>query len=196
MSRNDISNAKIADILLELSKIYTKNLYGKKAIFEASKKIRDFPEKITKISQLKEESGIGEGILRRVNEILKTGKLEELVDAEEKHSEERKQIEDLSTILFIGEAKARKLIEMGITSVDQLRRNVKKADLTENQTYALKYHDDINTKLTYDQVEHVGHCIINNVILTYDTGNNIALIVGSHRRRKANSSDVDILLNH
>lgn len=200
----EVTNEYIANQLEKEAKLKGKGGkdYSVVALKTSASIIRNLDFQITSISQLKGIKGIGEGTKRRVDEILKLGALQGLEqkaeERKEKMTEDEKIIEELKTILFIGDAKAKQLLKAGVKGIEDLRERIKKKDkridLTDNQLVSLKYYNDMNQKIPYADVSRAGKCIIQ---LIKDTdSDNVAYVVGSHRRGKPFSSDVDILMSN
>jgi DNA polymerase/3'-5' exonuclease PolX len=157
--------------------------------------IKKFPVEIKQGKDLADLKGIGKGTVKRIDEILKTGKLSEIkVDPNEKTL---KAIEELEQIFGIGRVTAHDLvINQHITSIDELKAKYKKKEieLPDQIVMGLKYYgvfkenipraeiDSIN-----DFIQKVGKSIDKKLVVT---------ISGSYRRGKPTSNDIDILLSH
>lgn len=103
-------------------------------------------------------------------------------------------IEDLTSIHNIGIAKARELMSKhGITSISHLRENTHL--LNEKQIVGLKYHQDIQQKIP--RSEMVQHEIkIKNILKeSLTTTDYDCEIVGSYRRGKSESGDIDVIIS-
>ncbi len=205
VERGEITNEYIASELEKEAKLGKSKLLpgGKKdystiALRTSAAIIRNLKFNLTSISQLKRGEGIGEGTIRRVDEILKLGALQKIEERKKELTEDEKIVEELKSILFIGDAKAKELLKAGVKGIKDLRKRVdrkdKKIKLTDNQFISLKYYEDMKEKISYHDVARAGKCIIQ---LIKDTDpDNIAYVVGSHRRGKEFSSDVDILMSN
>jgi len=162
------------------------------ALLMAAKIVSKMPDQLIEIpGGLEGVSGIGRGTIRRANELLNTGKLSELSD-----SQELLYQTELLSIAGIGPTLAQELVNQGITSIKDLKDKVKskKIKLSPQQLVGLKYHDDLQQKIPFDEVEDIGQAI-NKLAIKIDS-NNITSTVGSHRRRKSFSGDIDILLTN
>ena len=83
--------------------------------------------------------GVGKGFADRIDEILETGTLKELVEDED---DEVTAIEQLSRVTGIGATNAKKLYEEhGISTIEELRGAVSSGDveLTHHRAIGLKY---------------------------------------------------------
>lgn len=181
----------------------TTNNFRKKSLQTAVTIFKDLNVKITSESQLSNMNlkGIGSGILKRVKEILETGTLEEL-DDEYKTDARTLSIKSLTTIYSIGDVLANKLYDQcGIKSAEELlemyRRGILEKNgikLTHQLSMGLKYYNDFRIKIPYDEIKNF-RPIIENVLNNIDN-RLIYEICGSHRRKKALSGDIDILVAH
>jgi DNA polymerase/3'-5' exonuclease PolX len=197
-------NREIVDSLRQLAKFY--NLKGDKyraSTFEkaASTIDRKVKEEITlgNYKKLLNLPGIGEGVRRRVEELLQTGSLSEmgLVSKEAKSSpEDIRLFTELTSVYGIGPAKARSLIEQGITSLDDLMRRLreKRVSLTAAQRLGLKYYHALQRKIPRGEITQFGGKII-SLIRDFYSSPIRAEIVGSYRRGALESGDIDILFS-
>jgi DNA polymerase/3'-5' exonuclease PolX len=71
--------------------------------------------------KLKELSGIGDGSIKRIKEILETGKLLEL---DNYNSDKEVHINELEEVIGIGRVKAMEFYEKGITSIKLLKEKI------------------------------------------------------------------------
>lgn len=142
---------------------------------------------------LKAFSGFGAKLLKKAEEIIDTGKLEEL---ESKTKPKLKAIQELTQVHGFGPRAAAALFDReGIFTVDEL---LAKADsipsLTDQQRVGIKYFYDINEKIPMQESvlhenflrEQVGKALGND----YEVQ-----ICGSYRRRHPFSGDVDAILS-
>jgi len=200
MSINIISfnkNKKITDILKKMA-IIQKNkgeTYRYQAYINAIRALKKINYKITSGSQAQELYGIGTKIATRINEILKTGTLKELKDYEK--NPKIIAIKQLTRIIGIGPVKAKKLIdEFNIYSIKDLIQSHKKnkIKLNREQLIGIKYYKDISKKIPRSKVTKIFN-IIKKYILFINKQFKI-IPAGSYRRKKKESSDVDILITH
>lgn len=155
--------------------------------------IKDCPTDITSGKQAMELPGIGKGIGDRIEEILRTGTLTEL--SQSKPIDEKTQIlNDLMTITGIGEANAKKFVEQGVIGVDDLRNKVTNGTirLTHHMSIGLKYHDDFNKKIPFQEIVELNILLNKFVHAIYPDV--LVEVCGSHRRQKAVSGDIDVLM--
>ena len=127
--------------------------------------------------------------LNRIDEILKTGTLEGVnIQAG------KSPFSLLMEISGIGNTKAKQLVDMGITSIDDLKKAV--ADdpslLTNQMTIGLKYHKDLLKRIPRTEMD-----LWNTLFQKYTKSLKIkgakVILVGSYRRKAKDSGDVDVL---
>lgn len=170
--------------------------YKLKSIGKALKVIRGVDFKITSGSMLKQYDGIGKGTIRRIDEILKTGKLAEVNEADisEKHLE---YVDELMKIFGIGRVKAYELYtKYGIKSIDDLKKAINQGtvELPENITKGIKYVDKIKTNIPRSKMDQIyGYLITVGIELDNDMD---VRVCGSYRREKETSGDIDVIISH
>ena len=170
--------------------------YKLNSISKAFKVIRGIEFKIKSGVQLKDYKGVGKGTIARIDEILETGKLTEVNDADisGKHL---KYVEELMKIFGIGRIKAYELYtKHGIKSIKDLKQAVKKGtiDLPENITKGIKYVDTIKTKIPRSEMDQIYSFLIRSGIkLNPDMD---VRVCGSYRREKKTSDDIDVIIAH
>ena len=188
-----MDNDYISRKLRQLSKYYKSKRDRHRAnTFEYAAAVVDqIEEPITNPSvQLKGIAKIGPGTIRRIKEILETGTLEEIQEIPEDPTEE------LITVYGIGPSTAQELINQGVTGINDLIEKYNRGEivLTENQVHGLTYYQDFQERIPREEVQVVGEYIIS--ALKEMNPDNIAEIVGSYRRGKESSGDIDILITH
>ena len=160
--------------------------------------IKMFPEKITKGDDLKDVSGIGKGIISRIDEILETKKLSEIDKSEMKQiTKEISLIDELSQVINIGTKVAKQLIdEHKIKSVEELKDKVKKGKIEVNDKIkmGLKYHGKIFTNIPRSEMDLFNE-LLQKLALEVDK-KMVLIVAGSYRRGKKTSNDIDVLLTH
>lgn len=203
----EINNLYVANKLRQAASHHeTKgDAYRANALRNSANIVEKFPVPIVSPKvQLLGISGVGQGTIDRITEILSTGDLAELSET----SPERKNIastqtkskeveifDELTSIHGIGPANARELMFKGVTGIDDLidKYNQGKINLNDAQIIGLTYHQQFNEKIPRDEVQAFGNWII-------ETGKDldgdfIGEIVGSYRRGKKESGDIDILIS-
>lgn len=173
-----------------------KHSFRLKHIKNALAVIKKFPTEIKSSDELKNVKGIGKGLLERIDEILKTGKLSEIKITGE-HKKILKYMEDLEQIIGIGRATAHDLVtNYDIKSVDELIKAYKagKIQLNDQILMGLKYHNVYQQSIPRQEVDEI-YNYINNAIKKIDP-ELVIVICGSYRRLKPTSNDIDVLLIH
>lgn len=163
--------------------------------------IRQFPDRITKGSDLKDISGIGKGTMERIDEFLSTKKISEIDKKKIKQiSKDASVLEELSKVINIGPKVAKQLVQnYNIKSVEELKKKIKKGDIEVNDKIkmGLKYYGvmkeniprkeiDLYDKVFQEEVKQLEGFEDLEIILT---------IAGSYRRQKTTSNDIDILIS-
>lgn len=155
-----------------------------------------FPDEITDSKQLENMPGVGKGSLRRIDEILKSGHLSEII-VEEKHKQYLKQMDELEQVYGIGRKTAYTLVKKyNITSVKQLKiaHKAKIVKLPHKIIIGLKYYGVYEENIPRNEMDKINLLIKQQVAKIDDKL--IYQICGSYRRLKPTSNDIDILLVH
>jgi len=180
----------------------SENYYRLKQLKYILNILKKYNKKITifNYKQLKLIKGIGEGTIERIKEILEFGYLKELKDYN-LNSKKFKIIEDLKSVIGIGDSKALELYNNGITSVNLLKKKINNGSIIVNNKIliGLKYYDKI--------IKTIQHNIINNIYQLFTHifininkkyNNDMKYIFefcGSYRRKTQTSGDIDILIS-
>lgn len=193
-------NGGLVTSLRELSKHYRQqgDIYSLKAVERAFSNAAATTEKMPLPltlegcqAELKSQPGIGKGVLERVEQYLREGRLEEL-DQEEM---ERKLFDELSAIHGVGPATAQQLVLAGVTGAEDLGRKVDSGEisLTDAQRIGLRYYYHFQTAIPRSEVRKYGESVINVIRAFYPEGKTQAEIAGSYRRGAGSSKDIDII---
>ena len=170
--------------------------YKLNSIGKALEVIRNINFKITTGSQLKDYKSIGKGTIERIDEILTTGKLAEVNNANIT-GEHIQYIDELIKIFGIGRIKAYELYtNHGIKSIDDLKLAVKKGvvDLPESIVKGIKYVNKIKTRIPRSEMDQIYSYLIKACIVL-DPNMDIKMC-GSYRREKEISGDIDVIISH
>lgn len=182
------TNQALAEQFLSLAQLYRRkgDEIRAGAFMKAADIISRWPTPITNPTELKNTPGIGSGTIDRLKELFRKGQLAEL-------EIEARVRRELSQVYGIGPATADKLIDLGVTSLFDLRQKVQAGaiHLNDNQKIGLDYVEDFKQRIPRAEVKHIGDYII-QVIQSLAPGNQ-AEIVGSYRRGRSDSGDIDIL---
>lgn len=156
---------------------------------------------------------IGDGIAKRIDEILNSGTLIELdkfKKEQEKakkvkltpdeqlkkqlNQEKEKVIETLCTVTGIGQKRAGDLYKLGIKTVEQLRVAIKEGKIksTHHIDIGLKYYEEITQRIPRGEIivmEKILKDCLDNLLCTYKFS-----ICGSYRRGCETCGDIDVLI--
>ena len=182
---------KIIKIFKELSEIYKalgdefRHKAYRKAVFNLKNYNGKFNNKI---------EGIGKSMKEKIQEILKSGKLELLEELKKKSS----NTQNLQKILGIGPVQANKFIKQGISSIKNLENAVKtnKIKLDHKQTIGLKYFKNLNQIIKIPTMKKYQKYIQTKLIQNIEKGINVEL-VGSYltgKAKKEGAHDIDLLI--
>ena len=160
--------------------------------------IKNIDFKIKKGDDIKNYTNIGKGTVRRIDEIIKTGQLSEVNDADISGAH-LKYIEDLLKIFGIGRVKAYELYTVhNIKSINDLKKALKKKnnklDLPEHVLKGLKYVDKIKLNIPRSEIDEMYSLLIKYGI-ELDPSMDVR-ICGSYRREKSTSGDIDVIISH
>jgi len=153
-----------------------------------------YPTKITSGEQLEHIKGVGIGTVDRINEILKTGRLKEIKLTSGKYL---KYIKELEQVIGIGRKIAYELVtKYNIKSVKALKKAHRNNKITLNDQIllGLKYHNIYKQNIPRSEILKIDnyiHKIAQKIDLEL-----FVMIVGSYRRQKITSGDIDILITH
>ncbi|XP_038061153.1 DNA polymerase beta-like [Patiria miniata] len=191
--QNENPNKELVDVLSELAnyeKNVTRQMHKYNAYRKAASTIAKHPDKISSGKEAKKLDGVGEKIAKKIDEILATGKLQKL---EKIRADDTSVAINLMTrVTGIGPAAARKLVEEGITTIEELKKHEDK--LNHHQKIGLKHFEDFEKRIPRPEMAKL-ETFVKEQIEDLDP-DYIATICGSYRRGAASSGDIDILLTH
>lgn len=175
------------------------NQYRLKSIITAIKSIEKYNKDQFKLSDLDElikNKGVGKGTIRRIKEIIETGKLSEIyITKDDKFY--LKMIEELEDIYGIGRITAYKLFKQyKIKSIDELIKkvNLGQIKVSDNIKLGLKYVNKLDTKIPRGEIDNFQDYLL-NIMLEIDP-KLFGTVCGSYRRLKDTSGDVDLIIIH
>lgn len=191
-----MNNKKLIADFLILQKYYEKtgDMGRSIAYRKAIGILKKIDQPIVNLSQLRGIKGIGKSILDKIDEWIKTGKIE-IVEKIKKIplSEKEQVLEKLQTVWGIGKKIALHFYNMGVREISDLEKF--KNSLTNGQKIGLKYHKELSEKIPREFI------IITEVILRYHLNNHFGKenykleIAGSYRRCAPYSNDIDCLIS-
>jgi DNA polymerase/3'-5' exonuclease PolX len=190
---------------LKNSKERTANIFRLKQLKNVLIIIKKYPNEITKenLNEFSELPGVGKGTIDRITEIIDYGKLSELKDFKDTTMDNQKIIDDLESIVGVGRALALDFINMGVTSVADLKKKVDKGIIEVNDKVLLgiKYYGVFKGDIPRSEITEVYELlqtVINKMNKHYkldETNKYIFEICGSYRREKDKSGDIDVLVS-
>jgi len=181
-------NAAYVDILDQLATIMAKrgDNIRSRVYKKAQETILAMTDDIYSPDQLKGQVGIGSTILEKLETFDKTGTLPII------EQERGKPESILSDVYGIGPKKAVEIVQMGITSIAQLRERQDEV-LNKVQKAGLKYYEDIMERIPRSEIdEYVG--VFQKTFDSVSESGDRYEIVGSYRRGAAASGDIDVIL--
>jgi len=186
-----INDLHILEKYYKKSKDYFRQLAYEKAINILSK--LDFIIKDEK--QVKNMSGIGPGIFKKIKEFIKTGKIskvEEVRSLIETKDEKEKIIKLFLNIWGVGDVKANNLWDSGYRTIEDIKKN--HTVLNRSQLIGLKYYNDLLQRIPRKSMK-IYHAIILFILNKEFGKDNYKLeVAGSYRRGSESSGDMDVLI--
>jgi len=182
-------NEKFIEVLEKLSNIMLKQgeTFRARAYQKAQEFIMSYPNNIQNLNELKGKPNIGPAVLEKLEEFISTGTLK-LIEREKNNP-----VNILSDVYGIGPKKAQELVEQGITTIEQLRANQNQV-LNDTQIVGLKYYEDILKRIPRQEIEEYNNLFKTIFKDQIKNPNSSYEIVGSYRRRAADSGDIDVIL--
>nr|XP_060643010.1 DNA polymerase beta [Anolis sagrei ordinatus] len=186
-------NDGITDFLTELAN-YERNvnraIHKYNAYRKAASVISKYPSKIKSGAEAKKLDGVGAKIAEKIDEFLSTGKLRKLEKI--RQDDTSSSINFLTRVSGIGPAAARKFVDEGIKTLEDLKKNAHK--LNHHQQIGLKYFEDFEKRIPRNEMLEMQEIVLSKVKEV--DPRYIATVCGSFRRGAESSGDMDILLTH
>jgi DNA polymerase/3'-5' exonuclease PolX len=177
------------DILKRVSATETAGIFKVRSYEAAIKTIQTLPPifSLTDIPEPKKGDGLGVEIRKKMAKIIETGSLNIAPEVRAKAI----AIEAFQNIYGVGPKKAEDLIAAGYTTIEQLRAAITKDAklLNKNQQIGLSYYEQLLTRIPRAEMDQ--HA---TVLMTAKPASLEGVIVGSYRRGKADSGDIDMLI--
>uniref|UniRef100_A0A6C0DSE8 DNA polymerase lambda n=1 Tax=viral metagenome TaxID=1070528 RepID=A0A6C0DSE8_9ZZZZ len=183
-------NEQFIDLMEQLSGIMMKQgePFRARAYQKAQETIMSYQGDITSPADLKGKPGIGDTIMEKLNEYMKTGTLRIL------EREKANPVNILGEIYGVGPKKAKELVDQGITTIDQLRAQ-QDSVLNDTQKVGLKYYEDILKRIPREEIDQYDAIFRNVFNKVAGPGSEARFeIVGSYRRGAKNSGDIDMII--
>ena len=171
---------QLADIMLKQGESFRARAYQK-----AQETIMSYPADILNPNDLKGKPGIGPTIMEKLEEYVKTGTLKIL------EREKNNPVNKLAEVYGIGPKKAKELVDNGITSIEDLRKNQQL--LNDIQKVGLRYYEDVLKRIPRSEIQEY-ETILENDFKKVASPQSRFEIVGSYRRGAQNSGDIDVII--
>ena len=181
-------NEKFIDLMETLSSIMLKQgePFRARAYQKAQETIMSYQGDITSASQLKGLPGIGDTIMKKLEEYVETGTLKVI------EREKNNPINILGEIYGVGPKKAKELVEKGVTTIDQLKERQVEL-LNDIQRVGLKYNEDIQQRIPRSEIDEYAS-LFHSIFEAVKTPDSRFEIVGSYRRGAKSSGDIDVII--
>jgi DNA polymerase/3'-5' exonuclease PolX len=181
MTYKEILIQEFSKVIEEEKKVKKENFNFKVQQFKKFIDLLYSLEKVNSIDDLKNQKGVGKGILTRAENIINQGTTitDPTVD----------EVRKLCSIPWVGESTALKLNKNGITLEDLLKNPQQyQHTLTRNQQLGLKHYKDLQQRIPREEIQGFEKTLIQSGFEF--------VICGSYRRGKEDSGDIDILLKN
>ena len=182
-------NKVIENTLSQLSTLYSKdgNHFKAKAYDRDKDKIVLSKKPINSLDDLKGLK-IGKSATKRIVELIETGQVRELVEAESNP----KYI--FADVYGIGPKKAKELADKdGVKSIAELREKQKDL-LNDVQIKGLKYYEDVLERIPRKEIQLYEKKMKKIFDELNTDGKATMMIVGSYRRGATDSGDIDVII--
>lgn len=185
MENQKIYNEDFINILAEFTELMMQQgeVFRAKAYQKAQEAIMVYQNDITNVDQLQGIKNLGSTILAKLTEYVETGTIRSL------ENERKNPINILTKVYGIGPKKAQELIKTGITTIEDLITN--QHLLNDIQLKGLRYYSDINEKIPRTEIDQY-KLVFDRLI----PANSNYEIVGSYRRGKQFSGDIDVIITN
>ena len=207
-------------ILKELeyyNRIYEKEHFKAKKYRDAIETINNYNSEITSSEDIKDLPGIGKAITEKLDEYIKHGKVKNLEELKKEYGTEdykaykikQQKKEVFLQIHGIGDAAAEKILELGISTIDELKKRKdelipgkgknKLKLLNDIQQKGLVYYEETKERIPRQEIIEYENLLKQVFINTInenaeDVNAHKFEIVGSYRRGKPDSGDIDIIV--
>ena len=182
-----VPTAKLIQTLQELAQAASG--FRKTAFSKAVEAVKKHKKATITKAELVAYQGIGEGILRRFDELVSSGGLAELKE----HEEERKVVELFEGIYGVGPVLAKKWFQQGSRTL----KDIPVETLTRSQSLGLKYYKDINSRIPRHEIDQINR-ELSRVVSAFNSKHKLnirAKICGSYLRGRESSGDIDIIIS-
>lgn len=188
--RNININTIIADKLLEMAELRSGEKYRQKAYKDAAAKIRVYHSPITSGAQAQSIPGIGQSIGSKIDEILATGSIQDLLQVSTADKQKQEIIKIFRGIHGVGKAQAEKWFASGYRSLLDLVPLYTSGQMTAAQQLGFFYYNDLQLRIPRSEIQELE-------LILRQIWNPLGIefvIAGSYRRGLPESGDIDILV--
>ena len=200
MSSNNNTNFDYKELIISQLDILRKdessngNPFKAKAYSLVINQLKICIHPIYSFDDLKNVTGIGEKIHKKIEEIFSTNKLKKAEAILANPSNNSKQI--FENVYGIGPTKSKDLVERyNIRTILELRNAVKSdpSILNDKQKIGLQYYEDLIQRIPRKEMD-IHNEYITTKINQISKGKLKCCIVGSYRRQSESSGDIDVLI--
>ncbi len=208
---------EFTEILKQLeyyNRVHKKAYFKAKIYKEGIENIKNLNNNINSSKDIEKLPNVGKAIKDKLDEYIRTGKVKNVEELKKKYGTEdyikeklkQEKKEVFLKIHGIGDAAAEKIIELGITNIEELKKRKdeeiqgkgknKIKLLNDTQQKGLEYYYDILKRIPRKEIEDYKKIIDEEFkkLSNNDIENNKLEIVGSYRRGKEDSGDIDIII--
>lgn len=160
---------------------------------KAVQTLSNYQFEITKASQLQGRRNFGPKMLKKVNEILRDGKLQKAIELTS--TEEYKALKELVKVHGVGSKVSRDLYKLGLKTIKDLRSPRGQKAISEISRRALHHFEDLQERIPRGEVRAIGERIKVAVKELWPDQGIYGEIVGSFRRGKPDCGDIDLIFS-
>lgn len=182
-------NARTIEVLQQMADHYasTNDQYRAIAYRKGINKLSMHPEKVKTAQEAKKLLDVGESIGNKIEEIVKTDRLQRLEYAQ--NDPKNKVLHLFLGVYGAGRTVANQWMAQGFRTLNDLRRH---ASLTPNQRVGVEHYEDLNTRIPRAEVKALGDYVMDEAArINKDVE---LLIGGSYRRGAKDSGDIDFII--
>ena len=196
MSMKEIIISKLKNLKKKYSLIEDKK-WNLRALSIAINSIEKYDGEIINGNQMKNDlKGIGEKIAKRIDEILETGNLKELIEDNDDEKLNEDYLENLLLITGVGNVRAKKWLSLNIKNIDDVKNAITNSKITSTHhiDIGIKYYYDFQKKIPRTEIDEIKNFL--KISLQKMNKDFIFEICGSYRRGALESGDIDVLISN
>lgn len=195
MSPTDKREHIIAELqVIQKKEQQDRNVFKARAYTKVIQQLQERTAPVYGWTDLAEIQGIGEGIRKKIQEVLDTGVIAN-AEAIRKESGFGAK-ERFLKVYGIGPVKAKALVDAGFRTIEELRTAVEKDGklLNEKQKIGLRYYEDIEERIPRAEMDLHAAMLQKTAEAAIKIPFSLA-VVGSYRRKAPTSGDIDVLIS-